>query len=822
MPTINSKESLGELFGGKIASINYNFQTSSSPASATLTVLSEENEFILPDFGELVSIPPFGLQMNVLEFTERKDSKKGVLQVELQEVSSEVLDKELVLIYGIHSDLDYNLNNDKYTIVKGSLVPQSFYPENSIFNSFMKFPSLKKDFIKDFGNGVNLIGSSRATFVKRFPIQITGVSDLPSQDDEWITFTAGSLSPELSSFQGTFIYGENQSGDIDTKFGYTLYNLYKLIESKGIQFDDSSKQFMSDESFFFSESGNIREVLSACLSKLGRSFYVDPLSQKIVVISNKDISQINTLLLNEFSNFTNTSAATQLSLTKSIRDVEANHFVLKGDLDSLNNSGNNKGGQQKPPRMRKQRFYKLKLRDNFLNRGLNDDDVRLFELLAPLMYGVADEETLDLFVYGLLETSASYNGQVYSKDKHCDFKELVEREKINRNQVVEPNTPDWQKSWEQFEDADDEITLNGFFNYKNASGAYEQFSGGDPVATQPVTAPSSTQLYNIARNFLELWAGTYFSVTMTENQIQQKNFDSQAKFAGGLLNTFDFFPLKRDDLIAQVPELQFLFNLFKWANEQSEINIKTDYTVGEIADFATKGALGSGDGEYVMLAKRKFFQGVDIDAKEVERQIKQNFLSFDVPEEFKSYLMVTKDATSSVESVIKKSEKAFKREQKKVKDILVAKYIKVDLDGGDDNGSGGSEEPADILSLRNFQSKIKNFAKRTLTVITGPIFETNLFLENINELNPQFQGPFVSTKVSYFRPPIVEDFQIEKGVQSISSSISNEGVTTEISYSSKKFAKVDKAFIVESLGTQRSELMKASNRRAFIKNKLSE
>jgi hypothetical protein len=743
------------------------------------------------------------------------------LQVELQEVSSEVLDKELVLIYGIHSDLDYNLNNDKYTIVKGSLVPQSFYPENSIFNTFVKFPSLKKDFIKDFGNGVNLIGSSRATFVKRFPIQITGVSDLPSQDDEWITFTAGSLSPELSSFQGTFIYGENESGDIDTKFGYTLYNLYKLIESKGIQFDDSSKQFMSDESFFFSESGNIREVLSACLSKLGRSFYVDPLSQKIVVISNKDISQINTLLLNEFSNFTNTSAATQLSLTKSIRDVEANHFVLKGDLDSLNNrSGNNRGGQQKPPRARKQKFYKLK--DDFLRRGLNRDDVRLFELLAPLMYGVADDETLDLFVYGLLQSSSSYNGQVYSKDIHCEFKELEEKEQINRNQVVDSNPPLWQTTWEQFEAADEEITLNGFFNYKNAVGAYEQFSGGDPKLAQPVTAPSSTHLYNIARNFVELWAGTYFSVAMTENQINQKSFISQAKFVGGLLNTYDFSPVKRDELISQVPEMQFLFNLLKWANEMSERDIKMDYTVGEIADFATQGALGSGNGEYVMLARRKLFDGVDIDANEVEREMKQNFLSFDVPEDFKSYLMVTRNAESSVQSVIKKSEKAFKREKKKVKDTLVAKYIKVDSDGGDDNDSGGSEEPADILSLRNFQSKIKNFAKRTLTVITGPIFETNLFLENINELNPQFQGPFVSTKVSYFRPPIIEDFQIEKGVQSISSSISNEGVTTEISYSSKKFAKVDKTFIVESLGTQRSELMKASNRRAFIKNKLSE
>jgi hypothetical protein len=795
MPTINSKESLGELFGGKIASINYNFQTSSSPASATLTVLSEENEFILPDFGELVSIPPFGLQMNVVEFTERKDSKRLVLQVELQEVSSEVLDKELVLIYGIHSDLDYNLNNDKYTIVKGSLVPQSFYPENSIFNTFVKFPSLKKDFIKDFGNGVNLIGSSRATFVRKYPIQITGVSDLPSEDDEWVTFAAGSLSPELSSFRGTFTYGGDESGNINTRFGYTLYNLYKLIESKGIQFDDSSKQFMSDESFFFSEYGNIREVLSACLSKLGRSFYVDPLSQKIVVISNKDISQINTLLLNEFSNFTNTSAATQLSLTKSIRDVEANHFVLKGDLDSLDKR---KGFEQKPPRASKQKFYKLK--SAFLTGLLNQSDLQLIELLAPLLAADFDDEFLDLYVYGLLLSSDSYNGTLYPKSNSIfgDF------EKKERNPDQAPN---WQRTWESGA-GDGGTDPNGFFNYENASGAYAQRSSAGTVIS-----PSESGLYEKARNFIELWAGTYFSAPMNAGAIEQKSFIPHAK-AGGLLNTFAFFPLKRDLLIIQVPELKFLYELLLWSGQ------RTDYTVGEIASRMTRGAIGSGD--YVMMAKRVQFQGSGMNSPAMERAIKQNLLSFDDPAENTSYLMVTRNEGHGVNYVTRESRKAFKRERRKAKDTLVVSYIKVDPDRGEGSNSGGSEEDSETLSLRNFQSKIKNFAKRTLSVITGPIFETNLFLENINELNPQFQGPFVSTKVSYFRPPIIEDFQIDKGVESISSSISSEGVATEISYSSKKFAKVDKAFIVESLGTQRSELMKASNRRAFIKNKLSE
>jgi hypothetical protein len=793
MPTINSKESLGELFGGKIASINYNFQTSSSPASATLTVLSEENQFILPDFGELVSIPPFGLQMNVLEFTERKDSKQRVLQVELQEVSSEVLDKELVLIYGIHSDLDYNLNNDKYTITQGSLVPQSFYPENTVFNSFVRFPSLKKNFIKDFGNGINLIGSSRTTFVRKYLIPITGVSELPIKDDEWITFTGGSLSPELSSFQGTFTYGTDESGDINTRFGYTLYNLYKLIESKGIQFDDSSKQFMSDESFFFSEFGNIREVLSACLSKLGRSFYVDPLSQKIVVISNKDISQINTLLLNEFSNFTNTSAATQLSLTKSIRDVEANHFVLKGDLDSLDKP---KGFERRPPRASKQKFYKLK--SSFLTRLLNKSDQALIELLAPLLGGDFDDEFLDLYVYGLLVGNDSYNGTLYSP-ANTEFGEF-------EGKGDDPNAaPNWQKAWESGAAL---TSPNGFFNYDNVSGAYSQSS---PAGT--VISPSETGLYNKARNFLELWGGTYFSAPMNASAIEQRSYIAHAK-TGGLLNTFAFFPLKRDLLIVQVPELKFLYQLLLWSGQ------RTDYTVGEIASRMTTGAVGSGD--YVMLAKRVQFSGTALDAATMERAIKQNFISFDSPAENSSYLMVTKNAGYALNYVTRESRKAFRREQRKVRDRLVVSYIKVDPDTGDGSNFGGSEEDSETLSLRNFQSKIKNFAKRTLTVITGPIFETNLFLENINELNPQFQGPFVSTKVSYFRPPIIEDFQIEKGVESISSSISDEGVTTEISYSSRKFAKVDKTFIVESLGTLGSEVLKASNRRAFIKNELSE
>ena len=48
----------------------------------------------------------------------KKDPNFSVLQVELVDSLSDILDKELVLIYGEHTDLDYNLNNSGYFIAK--------------------------------------------------------------------------------------------------------------------------------------------------------------------------------------------------------------------------------------------------------------------------------------------------------------------------------------------------------------------------------------------------------------------------------------------------------------------------------------------------------------------------------------------------------------------------------------------------------------------------------------------------------------------------------------------------------------------------------
>ena len=128
------------------------------------------------------------------------------------------------------------------------------------------------------------------------------------------------------------------------------------------------------KNIFFSESGTIREVLSSCLAKVGRSFYIHPFTQKIVIISNADIAAINTNLYQKFSSFANVSGATQISLKESVSDVEATHFILKGDLEFIDNGSKN---GSKDPRSRKQVLYKLD--SSSLSSEIKDADVDLIK-----------------------------------------------------------------------------------------------------------------------------------------------------------------------------------------------------------------------------------------------------------------------------------------------------------------------------------------------------------------------------------------------------------------------------------------------------------
>ena len=86
---------------------------------------------------------------------------------------------------------------------------------------------------------------------------------------------------------------------------------------------------------------------------------------------------------------------------------------------------------------------------------------------------------------------------------------------------------------------------------------------------------------------------------MTLKNIERRSYQSEAKWIGGLSNTFQFTPVKGDALIGEVDALKFLFTLLE------RIGAKTTYTVAEIAEKAYKNAIGSGD--YFIIATRQMF-----------------------------------------------------------------------------------------------------------------------------------------------------------------------------------------------------------------------
>jgi hypothetical protein len=794
MPTISNKKNLGSIFGGKIASINYNFQTSSEPSTATITVLSENNQFIEPNFNDQVSIPPFGFQMLVTEVGTRKDSQYKTLQVELIDSTSKILDKELVLIFGEHTDLEYKLNNDLFYVNNSVFVPKEYYFNGAIFNETIKFPELQDNYLKSFEDGINVIGTARATYTEPGSENLTGKDNLKG-DPVWITFQAGVLKEALSSYSGNFIYKADLSGNLNVVYGFTLKNLKNLVESKGLSFDNGD--IMLDESLFFTESGTIREVLSACLSKIGRSFYVDPFTQKIVVISNADIAKINNNLLIKFSSFENVSGATQVSLKKSIADVEATHFVLKGNLDFVDR-GSKSGSND--PRARKQVLYKLD--SKYLTDDLKSADIDLIKRVAPAVFTITDEAALDNYVFALGISYPTNNwGILYGLKDYRPG----EFEKKENDSALYPN---WQREIIE-ENAETPFDF-GFYDKTKTVGARPLYRGESGEDT--AKSASEADFFQNVKDFIQLWSGTYFSAPMTEAQIDKREYQERAKWMLGLDNTFDFVKVNGEAYIQEITELEFLVRLLKRAGA------KTNYKVKEIASKAYKNAIG--DGDYFILGLRKLFFGSSIKSDEIYRMLGENFWGYFSASSESRYLLYTKEAQDVVSKVEEACLEAFEEEEKKVKEKLVVRYIKVNPDK-DPNEESGQDEVYDVptpMFLRNLNSSVQNFSKRSLTIIEDRYSEIKLFLENIGELNPEFSGPFITTQIDYFRPPLKSDFDISNGIDSVSISISEAGVTTSVTYSSRKFAQIDISVARDMIGSKAAKFIKNNRLAAFRKN----
>jgi hypothetical protein len=796
MALFNPKKNLGKLFGGHIASINYSLQTSSQVSGATLVVLSEDSKFDEPSFNDIVTVPPFGLRMKVVEFSKRRNSANTSLQVELQEEISSVLDNELVLIYGIHTDPYYNINNESFLFSKSMFIDRSNWLNKS-FNPSVRFPDQQKNPVISYGDGINVIGISRVSnFTAGNMFFSTSEGATPFKDPQIVVYDHGSINNELSNFSDPTLtqWTTDKESNSNLKFGYTLKNLYNLFLEKGVSFDKESESIMQNDTFLFSDSGTLRNCLAACLSKLGRSFYVDPFSQKIKIISNSDIAQINSNLADSFENITDGEGVTTTSYSKSIRDVEAKHLFLKGSYDTNNNVSVNRVnivGDGGDPVIQRQVIYKYSPESSDILGTLNESDLKFLAALSPVVESL-ESEALNTYALALRLRNGYQTSTIYG-DNVLKFGEVINK--------AAPS--DWKnKIKEEFNRTGQDQLNNQYI------GSYYDFNKTKDGTQLIGKLPSETDLFQLASDYAKLNFGLYFSAPLSESQLENRQYQSLGDANDGNIDDFGVIPVLRNKKIRQVPELAFLVRLLAF-NDRDISNI----TIEQLAKSAYKdaGSNPAGGGEYVLLCIKDLFTGLAVDGEDsFVSDIKSNSLIVNIDRKKginTKHLLLSTEFDSVFKEIYDATVVAFLEERSNMRAKKQLRFIRVRPDsGGSSDGNNDDNEPSlsDINSIDTIKSDVKNFSKRSSQVIDQNILEKRIFQENIQDIIPYFEGPFIKASVSYFRPPVKEDLDITKGVSSISISMSSQGITTNVNYSSLKFKDIDFNLLSETFGYSNS------------------
>ena len=813
MPVENSRQNLGSLFGGEIMTLNYNFQAGSESSSCTLTLISENNEFLEPKMTEVVTLPPFGIQMSVLSTSTKQDPNFTVLQVELVDSLSDILDKELVLIYGEHTDLDYNLDNSGYFIAKSLFVPKEDFPQNKLINRGIRFPEVSKNIIKNYGDGINVIGFPRVTFKDKTPMIFTLDPDAEQdlgdrvefQGHQWITFDARELNEELSSHTlidedllgPIFDSIPLNAGQADLRFGYTLKNLRDLITSKGVSFEEKSFELLNDENVLFSDSGTLRSVLTSTLSKVGKSFYVHPLTQKIHVLTNNDVASINRRLNDQYLNFQNTETAQQLTLTKSIKEVSANHVVVKGKLDAPSNQFT-QADTEVPQRLRKHIFKKVPTAPflGVFGANITDNELALLSVVAPYYFVTQfDDEATDRFVFALpitdikkIKDTASW-GTLYGAQEY----------------TVTPNSfiPKKNSAWIRNLKSDSDFSFDGF-NVDNCEEAI-LLKGADRKTA--ISASESGYLDLIAA-VTQMYHGIYLGSPISQNRIDRRSYERSS----------DIFFVDADAKVLEQEQFSFLGPIFeKIRLNRGQPNFGKNMTMKDLAKITNVRTAVQGELYPVFINpinSSTFFTGEEIAELPFKKQVIENVYKF--TGKTGRFLPFDKQSKSIIKNIANTCIRAFDRPVAKSK--LIFKYFAVENDKSSDDQGEDTEIP-EFFSIKSIPSNTELFSKRQLNPFSSGYSETELFRQNINELSPQFQGPFIATNINYYRPPTRDDFDMENGVNSVSVTVGDDGISTAINYSSKKFAKVDTSIMTDFLGERSINFLKENRFDAWKRNR---
>jgi len=547
---------------------------------------------------------------------------------------------------------------------------------------------------------------------------------------------------------------------------------------------------------------------------------VNSFTQEIHIITNADLAQIN-YNIHQFHESFSEECATQKSFTRSIRGVDATHVVLRGDLTRLNAESTSEF-QTPEPQLRTDKLYRVQANDI---TGLSSQELLTLYRFLPLVLLGVDEKIIESYIYlSAIKDGGTENwGDLYGK----------EHLKVNGEEYWSKKVPNY--SGDLPEKTKDLIKLKndlpaselGMYFKGEVATVKNLYSGKEKEETAPI--PPDTYISYI-KDFGIMWGGIYISPPMTEREAKIRSYEDHEY---NTKNKVVWTVASEDTLIGEVSILDFLYRLLSKRSEETKTTLSI--TVGELARKSgairrRQSSLGEGGFNtkaYHVIAIHYFPIGKGIGKSGenltvgINRYIGGNIAYFSYDGKMEgtkstAFLAGTNDANKMYQSMKKNLDKILDDTLKVDRNVaggivtdqgrtqdsgksfpknIILKYTRAK----DDNGRSSSSDDTPLID-EGIPMFIKHipyngnslFYGRKVLPLSMRISEAQHFLDYFGSLNPPTPAPLISSNISYSRPPLISDFDINKGLSSLSMAIGADGgITTEASYSSRQFVNVD-------------------------------
>jgi hypothetical protein len=851
MPLITNNSSLGDLFGGKIATMNFSYEPNSSPSSATITIVSENNRYIEPELYSRIVLPILGIPMRIVEVQYNDDGDSKTLQVEMLDELSFTLDKRLILINGVHSTgLKQNKETQQsYPYIEYLGHPKANWRDNGPTN----------ERIKRTQYGV-LLGSNRTTITINKPYSnFTPTITNPSIS---LVYDAQKRNVEAGTANVT-VYNQYEI-DLPTvvepdqfahtnEWGYTLSDFSAALSSLGIRI--SGLPTTNANAYFFNNTGTIRSVLSSILSTFGLSFYVDPLSSQIFVINNRTIDTMNrnlALLYNaNIQNLQTNTGVTKGTFKKTLKNTTARRMVLdtsfvEPESEPINNT----------PTPKSKQFHRIKF--DRLKKGWDDKEFEFLKKVAGIYLTDIDRSIIDLYIYALAK---SYNPRQWTSKPDdlktyggtlADGSSMIDQTEVslyNKDPQSNNNSvPFWQQAIRQSAvNIDNPSRILPGFDYRSLKGALPNTKTvkeeGGVLRSNVFAADPPDRLEEFAMAMNWIGFGDYHITSpMSGRRTERYSFIDQSPYKV-------IGPYPSLTKISEIAELGHINYLAIRSGKGEE-----ELTVGDLFDMRRTEEEGGPLDEFgftrndlstpTMKNKSKSFHFIaylDLDLYknifdfDAGKLLKENFYLFNIVDAASSanaeqWLLVTDQWATLMERITNTCEDLYRYwyigegkikvtdKDKYVRDTSNKRTFKYTIS---DDGQGGGGEGKEInIENKGIFTKNSNLPDNLfLNIEVDSLSLANLTSEKAAEqLSTEQVGPFYEINLNYYRPPKRSDFEILKGLKSISSSIGPEGITTDISYSSRLYQEINRSFLFKYSDKSVNSGPISNNKPSFAKN----